>query len=218
MAKTALLKQTNSIVPALSIEQAVQLFGDFQRLKSEVLQQGSDVIQIKERPYVCKSGWQKLSAIFNLSFSIIDRSFITKNDFKAIIFRGKVTAPNGRSVEAEGWCSSDEPWASGKSLSSMVGMSQTRTFNRATALMLAPGEVSFEEMVDVEKEEKGDRPNYSTFMRNVTQMGFPVKEVRDACVKLAGKEIHKCCQNDLVKVYDHFNTVFQERQMKKGGF
>jgi hypothetical protein len=97
------------VVPPLSVSEILEHFNRIQELKRRLIDPESDVVLIKGRPYIKKSGWRKLAFSFNLSDEIVREEKEERPDGE-VIYRiwTKVTAPNGRSVVAVGCASSKE--------------------------------------------------------------------------------------------------------------
>lgn len=132
------------VCQAVSAEAMKAQMRQFQSLKAGLLDT-SDVVTIKNRPFIKRSGWRKMGLAFNLSDDIIKE---VRNDFEGG-FRWrmwvKVTAPNGRSVVGVGGCSSEERDFAHLE-HDVYSICHTRAKNRALSDMIGSGEVSFEEL------------------------------------------------------------------------
>ena len=131
--------------PAISAQDAIAAWNEFQGLKTAILSQ-SDVMVIQGSNYTKKSGWRKFATFYNLTDKITEETR-TATENGAFIWKIKVecTAPNGRVTEGVAMCSSGEK--SGKRIEhDTYTTAHTRAKNRAISDMIAAGEVSAEEM------------------------------------------------------------------------
>lgn len=132
------------VCQAVSAEVMKEQMRQFQRLKAGLLD-SSDIVTIKNRPFIKRSGWRKMGLAFNLSDDIVKE---IRDDFEGG-FRWrmwvKVTAPNGRSVIGVGGCSSEERDFAHLE-HDVYSICHTRAKNRALSDMIGSGQVSWEEL------------------------------------------------------------------------
>jgi len=132
------------VLPAVTAGVMRESMRQFQSLKASLLDK-SDIATIKNKPFIKRSGWRKLSLAFNLSDAIIKEE---RDDFEGG-FRWRmwvmVTAPNGRSVVGVAGCSSEERDFAHLE-HDVYSICHTRAKNRALSDMIGSGEVSWEEL------------------------------------------------------------------------
>ena len=134
--------------PLVSADEAAKAWQDFKRLKQKLLDK-DDYQRIGDSKFIRKSGFRKLSVVFNLSDKIIEQEKTVREDdpfYWRIVTM--VTAPNGRTSVGVGICDSNE-----RSFAhiehDVYSTAHTRAKNRATSDMVAGGVVSAEEMSNI---------------------------------------------------------------------
>jgi hypothetical protein len=161
------------VVPRVDVETVVKHFTRFQELKRRVLQDedylfiGKDGKRAKKGEHVAehikKTGWAKLALIFNLNVEFIKREKLWGEDsngkYYIWTYHVRAIAPNGRYQEAEGACSSRDPffakrydpqtkeerWIEPDEKNIML-KAQSVAFNRAVSFLIGGGELSAEEI------------------------------------------------------------------------
>jgi len=161
------------IITPLSVEQYKGFYNKYQELKDHILsdddymyfgKDGRPTTKGKGEPYLKKQGWRKISLGMNLSCGIVSRRRITGEDsrgkYYGWLYHVRVVAPNGRCQDAEGCCTSRNPFFSkkyGKPVDpkeeDIVHTAQTRAFNRGVGDMVGSAGPSAEEMVGIIEEE-----------------------------------------------------------------
>jgi len=137
--------------PLVDTDQAVAAWKSFQALKAKLLEE-DDSMMIGSKPFIKKSGWLKLATPFNLTDEILEESREDRED-KSFVYRFKVrvTAPNGRSVEAVGSCASaEQKYAHPEH--DVRAKAHTRAKARAIADMVGGGGAVAEDVSDNEAE------------------------------------------------------------------
>jgi len=136
---------TLPVRPLVSPEEAAEAWRAFKQLKQKLLDD-SDYQRIGENKFIRKSGFRKLSVVFNLSDEIVEQEKTTRED-DSFYWRvvSKVTAPNGRTSIGVGICDSKERNFAHVE-HDVYSTAHTRAKNRATSDMVAGGVVSAEEM------------------------------------------------------------------------
>lgn len=131
--------------PLVSPEQAAQAWKIFLDLKKKLLDK-DDYQRIGDSKFIRKSGFRKLSVVFNLSDEIVEQEKTTRED-DSFYWRivTKVTAPNGRTSVGVGICDSKERNFAHVE-HDVYSTAHTRAKNRAISDMVAGGVVSAEEM------------------------------------------------------------------------
>ena len=134
------------VQPLVSPDEAAKAWKLFLDLKSKLLDK-DDYQRIGDSKFIRKSGFRKLSVVFNLSDKIIEQEKTTRKD-DSFYWRivTMVTAPNGRTSVGVGICDSNERKFAHVE-HDVYSTAHTRAKNRATSDMVAGGVVSAEEMV-----------------------------------------------------------------------
>jgi hypothetical protein len=160
------------LTPAASLDEAMRAFELFEQAKTKLLGD-SDVLWIgsdgkptqkgQGHPHIKRSGWRKLARFFGINCTIIHREKIWSKDSEGEYYIWKYTVraqhPSGGYFDAEGVCSSRDPFFSKKhgqriepDEADIMLKAQTVAFNRAVSDLLGSGEVSVEELgEDVER-------------------------------------------------------------------
>jgi len=156
--------------PYLSVAEAQERFQQFQELKRGALSQedllyiGNTGAPVKNKKlasnvYIKKSGWRKLAVLFNLNTEILHREKLwgqdEHGDYYVWLFHVRVTAPNGRYCDAEGACTSRDPFFAKRlggyitpNEANIILKAQTVAYNRAISDLIGGGELSAEEIED----------------------------------------------------------------------
>ena len=139
-----------ALVPAMSIEQAVEQFRLYQELK-EKLGTAEDFQEIRGRRHPKKSFVRKVQRFFNLSCELLRDEPI--RDEKGHIIGWIATAraihlPTGVYQDADGSCTFDEKTEGQRTIHNVRAHAVTRAKNRAILDLAGFGEVSAEEIVD----------------------------------------------------------------------
>lgn len=130
--------------PAVSTQAAVAAWKEYQELKKAILDK-SDLQRIQGKDHVKKSGWRKFATFYNLTDNILEEKRIDYGSYFVWKVRVQCVAPNGRIVEGNAMCSSEEK--SGMRIEhDTYSTAHTRAKNRAISDMIGAGEVSAEEM------------------------------------------------------------------------
>ena len=131
--------------PLVSPEQAEQDWNLFLNIKKRLLDV-DDYQRIGDTKFIRKSGFRKLSVVFNLSDQIVEQEKTVRED-ESFYWRvvTRVTAPNGRTSVGVGICDSKERNFAHLE-HDVYSTAHTRSKNRATSDMVAGGVVSAEEM------------------------------------------------------------------------
>lgn len=142
--------ETGMVMPLASAAQAKQAIEAYEALKAAIIQP-RDVFREERNgktvEYLKKSFWRRLATSFGLS--LIKVSEQRETDEKGALAYSafyKAVAPNGREVEADGYCSRSEPGHQNWTEHSIRATAHTRAKNRAISDMVGGGEVSYEEM------------------------------------------------------------------------
>ena len=143
---SAIASPTEMVTPLLDAEAARKAIATYERLKAAIVQP-SDVQKIQGRDFLKKSFWRRVAACFGLSLDLVSetRAFDEKNHLcYAVLYRA--TAPNGRSMIGDGYCSTAEGGRGNWPEHNVRATAHTRAKNRAISDLVGGGEVSAEEM------------------------------------------------------------------------
>ncbi len=189
------------VQPLVSPEQAAKAWRLFLDLKSKLLDK-DDYQRIGDTKFIRKSGFRKLSVVFNLSDKIIEQEKTTRED-DSFYWRivTMVTAPNGRTSVGVGICDSKERNFAHVE-HDVYSTAHTRAKNRATSDMVAGGVVSAEEMSNVPHE----RPKTKK-----KQAKTPLQPDKKALTEVALKK-----DWTWDKIFAEFAGEIQERQEQLG--
>jgi len=130
--------------PAVSAREALAAWKEFQALKKMILEK-SDLQRIGNKDFIKKSGWRKFATFYNLTDRITEETQVKSGSGYYWKIKVVCIAPNGRTVEGVGICSSTERKFSHPE-HDIYATAHTRAKNRATSDMIAAGEVSAEEV------------------------------------------------------------------------
>lgn len=190
------------VKPTTSVENALQVFRQFEDLKNSLINPDTDMVQIKGQPYYTKYFWNKMMVVCNLSKEIVsEEEQVSDKGVRIVKVKVRVSAPNGRFSEAIGTTTSSEPWSKGKALSAYIGMATTRATNRCIQDLVAPGSLSAEEIVDSgpdNPEQQSNRPNFTAFFREATSEK-EMTVVKQEIVQMFGHPLKDCTQDELDK-------------------
>lgn len=147
--------------PVMDVKTATQGFKDFQKLKMEILTE-SDIIEIMGKPHVKKSGWNKLALFFGASTKTVsskktynpDGSYeweVTVEAYKRNkdgieLFNVQRSALVSSLEKEKTQAMKDSPRKS----HDVFASAETRAEGRALAAFFGTGEVSAEEMEEME--------------------------------------------------------------------
>lgn len=140
------LTTTDIVRPAVSAQQAIAAWNEFQQLQKAILEP-SDFQNIQGKDFKKKSAWRKFATFFNLNDKIVEEVQTPHQDSQGWTWKVKVvcTAPNHRTTEGVGMCSTSERNFAHVEHDTYV-TAHTRAKNRAISDMVAAGEVSAEEI------------------------------------------------------------------------
>lgn len=145
------------IKPVASTNDIVSAWQDYQNLKAKLLNE-SDYQLIQGKNCIKKSGWRKIQTAFSISDELISEE---RKDYKSYFVYEvtvKVTAPNGRYTFGVGSCASNERKFAHVE-HDVRSTAHTRSKNRGISDLVGGGDVSAEEMVTEEPEEKTEASN-----------------------------------------------------------
>jgi HAMP domain-containing protein len=122
----------------------------FREVKDNILE-NDDYIVIDGKKYIKRSGWRKIASAFSISMEI--RSFEMKggDDTITAIVTARAYLPDGRFSDNIGICESSELISIGKTAQNTAATALTRAVNRCISDLIGNGELSAEEIMDMEK-------------------------------------------------------------------
>jgi len=121
-------------------------FKKFQEFKKKVLGK-EDIVAINQKPYIKRSGWQKIALAFNISTKIVKEERQDVEGGKYFVYRlwVEAKAPNGRTTIGDGACASNERQFAHLE-HDVYATAHTRAECRAISNIVGSGEVSYEEL------------------------------------------------------------------------
>jgi hypothetical protein len=145
------------IVP--NVERAVAAINAFETLKSRLLVDGKDKVEISGRPAITRAGFSKIALAFGLSTEIVKISRIKTGDHYCAHVIARASAPNGRYAEGSASCDSTEFRGSiAGTTHNIESRAATRATNRAIANLVGGGIFSKEELETEDEEQNGMIP------------------------------------------------------------
>ncbi len=109
MEKNELSIIENSIVmPAVSGEQAIEAWKQYQDLKNKIIDKDQDIQHIQGKDFLKKSYWRKVTTFFNLSVEVVEEKREQVGKTFVWHFTCKAIAPNGRFAIGTGSCDAYE--------------------------------------------------------------------------------------------------------------
>jgi hypothetical protein len=143
-----------SVIRPLDVRQTKQAMDTYQEGLRSILDDSDWQNAGSDGKFVKKSGWRKIATWFGLSVTIVsqrvERDPDTGDPLRASVI-ASATAPNGRVMEGDGHCSSDERrfqqrGGRAKLENDLINTATTRAKNRAIADLVGMGAVSAEEI------------------------------------------------------------------------
>lgn len=153
------------VMPAVSGEQAIAAWNQYQDLKKAIVDKDVDVQLIEGKEFLKKSYWRKVATFFNLTVEVVEERHEQIGSTIVWHFTCRAVAPNGRSAIGTGSCDAFEKaskkdgryvrwnkfskkWedATPNSIHNIRSTAETRAFNRAVSNLVGGGEVSAEEV------------------------------------------------------------------------
>lgn len=161
----ALVPAESIIRPLVTPVQAKAAWKAYQDLCKAILEP-SDFVKIPRfvkgkgmvvTPFKVKSAWRKLATAFNLSSEVVKEERVEYEGYFVVKIIVRTLAPNGRFVDGTGTCSSNEREFAHKE-HDVRAQAETRAKNRSISDMIGGGEVSAEEMMQMEEKKKEECP------------------------------------------------------------
>lgn len=156
------------IAPLVTPEQARKAWKQYEELCKAILAP-EDLVKITSfngkksivKYFKTKSAWRKISTAFNLSTEIIKEDRLERDGYFVVQITARTTAPNGRFVDGTGACASNERKFTHLE-HDVRAQAETRAKNRSIADLIGGGEVSAEEVMEMEEQQKEKCPRDHT--------------------------------------------------------
>jgi hypothetical protein len=166
------------VKPLLDADAAKAAIAAYEQLKTAIVQP-SDVQRIQGRDFLKKSFWLDLVSE--------SRGFDEGGKlFYSVLYRA--TAPNGRAMIGDGYCSTAEAGRGGWPEHNVRATAHTRAKNRAISDLVGGGEVSAEEMQD---EDERPTPRTQPAPRRVTVLSPTWRTGKPAVSSMAARLIRR---------------------------
>ncbi len=148
--------------PAVTPEEALEAWGEYQDLKSKIVEP-SDIQRIGKEDFLKKSYWRKVATFFNLQVECLKEEHFKEDGVLYFTVIHRARHPNGRFADGDGACDSSEKGMH-KSFHNTRAIAMTRSWNRAVSNLVGGGEVSAEEVAAPmgEATKPSDKPKKDT--------------------------------------------------------
>ena len=133
-----------------TITQVLEHYKKFQVLKKEILNKPEHIVQINNKPYIKRSGWQAIALAFNISTKIVEEQREEKEKSFGYRILVEAKASNGRTAIGDGACFSNER-AFAHLEHDVHAVAVTRATNRAISNICGSGEVTADEIQEEKK-------------------------------------------------------------------
>ena len=127
-----------------SLAEVTFLISRFKYVMDELIDE-SDIVEIRGKDHICKSGWRKCIRAFNISIELVSEEVFDKYDDTHAKVIVRAILPTGQSVEGIGLKSYKDMYTE-KNLHNLTSTAWTRAVNRAVSDLVGTGQVSFEEL------------------------------------------------------------------------
>lgn len=133
------------VMPLTDPRAAHQAIEAYEQLKTAIVRP-DDQVTVKGRTFLKKSFWRRVATCFGLDVHLLQETRVLSETgvlSYSVIYRA--VAPNGRSMDGDGYCSSEE---FGPTEHNIRAKAHTRAKNRAISDLVGSGEVSADELPD----------------------------------------------------------------------
>ena len=195
---------TAPLLQQADIEGTVAFFNNYQELTQQLLDT-HDYQKLGEKQFKKKSAWRKYATAFSITDRVVEKEIIRDTNHRIISARYEVeaSAPNGRKAIGVGVCSiydklkssdTQEPsyFELRKRFShaehDIVATAHTRAKSRAIADIIGTGEVSAEEMEEIDENEgvNNTKKGRRKFTSSKPKKPEPVEEVIETKAEVVG--------------------------------
>jgi hypothetical protein len=149
---------TSMLMPLGTADQARAAISAYEELKRAIVRP-DDIQKIQGREFLKKSFWRRVATCFGLSLELVREERLELDGHLAYRVVYRAIAPNGRSMDGDGYCSTAEKGRESWPEHNVRATAHTRAKNRAISDLVGGGEVSAEEIVD------DDAPQASAALR-----------------------------------------------------
>lgn len=141
------------LMPLATATEAAAAIAAYEQLKAAIVRP-DDKQTIQGRTFLKKSFWRRVATCFGLSLELVREERIIQDGALAYRVMYRAIAPNGRTMDSDGYCSTAEAGRGNWPEHNVRATAHTRAKNRAISDLVGGGEVSAEEM----SEDDGARP------------------------------------------------------------
>ncbi|MGC8699353.1 MAG: hypothetical protein ACP5RE_04175, partial [Candidatus Acidifodinimicrobium sp.] len=110
-----------------------------------------DYITIGDKKYIKRSGWRKMASAFSLSIEIKSFDMNRDNDTVTAVVQARASLPDGRFSDNIGICDSSELIKIRNTAQNIAATALTRAVNRCISDLIGNGELSAEEIIEIER-------------------------------------------------------------------
>ena len=136
---------TGMLMPLATPTEAAAAIAAYEALKAAIVRD-DDIQVIQGRKFLKKSFWRRVATCFGLSLELVREERIVQDGHLAYRVMYRAIAPNGRTMDSDGYCSTAEPGRGGWPEHNVRATAHTRAKNRAISDLVGGGEVSAEEL------------------------------------------------------------------------
>jgi len=207
-----------------NVAMAKQAMAQFEQIKTEILNNDTDIVMIEGKKYIKRSGWRKIALAFNVTTEIVKIEREKIDDVYIVRVIARAIAPNGRISEEVGICDSTE-FQKGRlkfSFHNIETKATTRAINRSISNLVGGGELSAEEIIEgSEIEERSEAPIEKAF--RAVEDFFETKNM-DVEIQKDDKKITVLADipnnifNELITVLKRYNISYLGRRNGGGSY
>ncbi|MFP3257407.1 MAG: hypothetical protein RXO36_06370 [Candidatus Nanopusillus acidilobi] len=220
------IAQANIEVVLPNVAMAKQAMAQFEQIKTEILNNDTDIIMIEGKKYIKRSGWRKIALAFNVTTEIVKIEREKIDDVYIVRVIARAIAPNGRISEEVGICDSTE-FQKGRlkfSYHNIETKATTRAINRSISNLVGGGELSAEEIIEGPEEkieERSETPIDKAF--RAVEDFFETKNI-DIEIQKDDKKITVLADipnnifNELITVLKRYNISYLGRRNGGGSY
>jgi len=220
------IAQANIEVVLPNVAMAKQAMAQFEQIKTEILNNDTDIIMIEGKKYIKRSGWRKIALAFNVTTEIVKIEREKIDDVYIVRVIARAIAPNGRISEEVGICDSTE-FQKGRlkfSYHNIETKATTRAINRSISNLVGGGELSAEEIIEGPEEkieERSEAPIDKAF--RAVEDFFETKNI-DIEIQKDDKKITVLADipnnifNELITVLKRYNISYLGRRNGGGSY
>ena len=188
------IAQANIEVVLPNVAMAKQAMAQFEQIKTEILNNDTDIIMIEGKKYIKRSGWRKIALAFNVTTEIVKIEREKIDDVYIVRVIARAIAPNGRISEEVGICDSTE-FQKGRlkfSYHNIETKATTRAINRSISNLVGGGELSAEEIIEGPEEkieEKSEPKTYQNLEKNKKEIFIKADKIISDFIDVHGLKI-----------------------------